>query len=233
MCSSDLVYVLLQRELEKAGMMNFVGDAIKTGALASLMIAKVHGKTSSIPVFSVKTEFSKEGTRQDKLLREESKSWNLFIELIRPEDFYPDPTGAGLYQCQNMWVDKADVLALCEGEDAIYDKEKALKLTSYSFDQYYDESDLKDRETDQSRTYSDYRVRVKLTECWGNIIEPVTGEVLFENVTWTVANDTILLSPPRQNPFWHGKSPFVVAPITRVLFSVDRKSTRLNSSHRT
>lgn len=209
------VYTLLQRQLEKAGMVSFVGDAIKTGALASLMIAKVHGKSVRTPVFTARR--SPDGM---SLIREDKSTWQLFIELVRPEDFYPDPTGSGLYECQNMWVDKAQVMDLAEGEDAIYDKALVEKLTSYPFDQYYDYRENRDRETDQSHTYSDYRVRVKLTECWGDIIEPVSGEVLYKNVTWTVANDTVLIAKPKPNPFWHGKSPFVVAPITRVPFSV-------------
>lgn len=213
------VYALLQRELEKSKMMSFVGDAIKTGALASLMIAKVHGKITKSPSFSVQTEFTAEG-RKERLIREDNEAWALAIELVRPEDFYPDPTGAGLYQCQNMWVDKADVMALAEGDGAIYDRALVEKLTSYPFDQYYDYRENRDRETDQSHTYSDYRVRVKLTECWGNIIDPVSGEILYKDVTWTIANDTVLIAKPKPNPFWHGKSPFVVAPITRVPFSV-------------
>lgn len=122
--------------------------------------------------------------------------------------------------CQNMWLDKSAAMAMAEGPDALYDMEKIKALSSYPYDQYYDERDTFDRETDQSRTYSDYRVRVKLTECWGDIIEPVTGEVLYKNVTWTIANDTVLVSKPKPNPFWHGKIPFVVAPITRVPHSV-------------
>jgi hypothetical protein len=218
--STDDVYFLLQRSLEQAKFMTFVGDSIKTGALASLMIAKVHGRNVPKQEFYTKTEVKDFGQKVTKLFKSEQNVWNLWIELIRPEDFFPDPTGSNLYVCQNMWVDKAQVMALAEGDDAIYDMEAVKKLSSYPFDQYYDERDTRDRETDQSRTYSDYRVRIKLTECWGDIIEPVTGEVLYKNVTWTIANDTVLVSRPKPNPFWHGKNPFVVAPITRVPFSV-------------
>lgn len=214
------IYHLLQRHLEQAGFMSFVGDAIKTGALASLMIAKVHGKTIQKRELSTQSRLNKDLQREVSLFKVDRDVWSLKIELIRPEDYFPDPTGAGLFECQNMWVDKAQVMAMTEGPDAIYDAEKVKKLTSYSYDQYYDESDTKNRETDQSRTYSDYRVRIKLTECWGDIIEPVTGEILYKNVTWTIANDTVVISKPKPNPFWHGRSPFVVSPITRVPHSV-------------
>lgn len=218
--NSKDVYFLLQRYLEQAKFMPFVNDSIKTGALASLMIAKVHGKTYPKQEFSTESQITNDGQKVTKLFKSEKDAWQLWIELIRPEDFYPDPTGANLYVCQNMWIDKAAALAMAEGPDAIYDRSKIEGLTSYSYDQYDEERETKDRETDQSRTYSDYRVRIKLTECWGDIIEPVTGKVLYKNVTWTVANDTILVSKPKPNPFWHGKIPFVVAPITRVPFSV-------------
>jgi len=217
--NTDDIYLLLQRQLEKAKLMSFVGDSIKTGALASLMIAKVHGKMVPKQEFSTEVKYV-DNRKKTTLLMSEKDVWELAIDLVRPEDFYPDPTGSNLYVCQNMWLDKADVLAMCEGENPLYDKSKVEGLTSYPYDQYYDPKSTKNRETDQSSTYSDYRVRVKLTECWGSIIEPVTGKVLYKNVTWTVANDTILISAPKPNPFWHGKNPFVVSPIVRVPFSV-------------
>lgn len=209
------VYLLLQRQLEKSKFLTFVSDAIKTGALSSLMIAKVHGQNSPVARFFTQTVDGKK-----KLYKAQKDSWQLFVELIRAEDYFPDPTGAGLYECQTMWVDKSVVMKLAEGDNAIYDKEKVNSLTGYSYDEYDEAWADRERETDQSRTYSDYRVRVKLTECWGDILDPGTGEKLFENVTWTIANDTVVIAPPKPNPFWHGKSPFVVAPITRVPFSV-------------
>jgi hypothetical protein len=209
------VYFLLQRQLEKTKFLSFVSDSIKTGALGSLMIAKIHGQQKPLARF-----FTQMVDGKRRLLKAEKDIWQLYVELIRPEDYYPDPTGAGLYECQTMWADKSAVLALCEGDNPLYEKDKVESLNGYSPSDYDESWADKDRETDQSRTYSDYRVRVKLTECWGDIIEPTTGKVLHKNVTWTVANDTVLISKPKPNPFWHGKSPFVVAPITRVPFSV-------------
>lgn len=209
------VYLLLQRQLEKTKFISFVSDSIKTGALGSLMVAKVHGQQIPVGRFFTQMEDGKK-----RLIKAEKDIWQLFVELIRPEDYYPDPTGAGLYECQTMWVDKSAVLALCEGDNALYDKAKVEPLNGYSPSDYDESWADRDRETDQSRTYSDYRVRVKLTECWGDIVEPVTGKILYKNVTWTIANDTVLISKPKPNPFWHGKSPYVVAPITRVPFSV-------------
>lgn len=209
------VYLLLQRQLEKTKFLSFVSDSIKTGALGSLMIAKIHGQQKPLARF-----FTQMVDGKRRLLKAEKDIWQLYVELIRPEDYYPDPTGAGLYECQTMWADKSAVLALCEGDNPLYEKDKVEGLNGYSPSDYDESWADKDRETDQSRTYSDYRVRVKLTECWGDIIEPTTGKVLHKNVTWTVANDTVLISKPKPNPFWHGKSPFVVAPITRVPFSV-------------
>ena len=213
------VYLLLARQLEKAKFVSFVSDSIKTGSLASLMIAKVHGRNTSSPRFFTQSVMSGENIKK-KIYKAEKDVWELFVELIRPEDFYPDPTGAGLYECQTIWVDKSVAIEMASGPDAVYDLEKIKKLNSYAYDQYDESWTDRDRETDQSRTYSDYRVRIKLTECWGDIIEPTTGEKLYKNVTWTIANDSVLVAPPRPNPFWHGKSPFVVAPITRVPFSV-------------
>lgn len=213
------IYLLLKRQLEKTDFITLVSDAVKTGSLASLMIVKVHGKqTPSYRFFS--QNVIENGKMKPKLYKAERDVWQLNCELVRPEDYYPDPTGAGLFECQTMYIDKAQVMALSEGEDALYDMDKVKTLNAYARDSYDQSWSDRDRETDQSKTYSDYRNRVKLTECWGDILEPVTGEVLYKNVTWTIANDTVLIAKPKPNPFWHGKSPFVVCPIVRVPFSV-------------
>jgi hypothetical protein len=46
------------------------------------------------------------------------------------------------------------------------------------------------------------------------------GEVLHENAVVTIADDTTVIRGPETNPFWHGQSPFVVAPLFRVPHSV-------------
>jgi len=50
------------------------------------------------------------------------------------------------------------------------------------------------------------------------------GRLLHQNVVVTVANEKFLIRAPEPNPNWHGLSPFVVAPLLRVPFSVWHKA---------
>ena len=47
-----------------------------------------------------------------------------------------------------------------------------------------------------------YRKRVKIWECWGNVVDRTTGMIIHENVVWTVADDRFLIRKPTPNPFW-------------------------------
>lgn len=227
--------LLLSRQLEKAKILHFVGDSIKVGLLGSLMIAKVHGEYIKHPVYYTKKKLS--GFKvKDVLMKEERPYWRLKLDLIRQEDYYPDPHGGMYgklrYEGQNLWLDISDIQALSEGENALYEKALVSKLVSALADEE-DQKVKKAREQGQNTTMSNYRKRVKLTEFWGDVLDPVSGERLYENVTWTVANDRFLIQKPTKNPLWHGESPFVVSPILRVPHSVWHKGlmdapTRLN-----
>jgi hypothetical protein len=160
------------------------------------------------------------------LRQREVRQWHLLIDLVDPEDYYPDPTGAGLYEIQRAERDLAEVKKMAEagpnGEAPIYDPAVVAELEAGAggaWDDYQrrnlrgegDPGDLK------------WRPRVVLDEYWGTITDE-TGEVVYDNIVCTVANDKYLIRPPEPNPFWHGQSPFVVAPLMRVPFSVWHKA---------
>lgn len=230
--SDNETVLLLSRQLDKNNFYTFVGDAMKLGLLGSLMIAKVGGQYKSKPIYHAKHD--ENGKR--RLYKHTKDFWELNLSLLRQEDYYPDPNSGfrskPLYECQNMWMDLHEVLAMSEGKNKIYDKTIAEQLSSYLASE--EEQRLKKaRETGQNISFSDYRHRVKLTECWGTLIDPDTGKVEMENCVWTIANDMFLLQAPTENPFWHGESPFVTAPIIRVPHSTWHKAlmdapTKLN-----
>jgi hypothetical protein len=60
---------------------------------------------------------------------------------------------------------------------------------------------------------------VRLDEFWGTVINS-DGEIEHENVVMTLANDKWLIRPPKPNPLWHQKSPFIRSPILEVANSV-------------
>jgi len=226
----DEIRKLLMRQLEKIQFHNIMGDAAKLGFLGSLMIFKVSGRTVSKPEFVAKDEL-KGNSFKKILVKKENKVWELNIELVRQEDYFPDPTGRKLYEMQDSFIDAYALRQLAEGKDAIYDK-KAVEAAIASASQGVDDKHKRARETGQNSTNHGFRKQVKLTEIWGNILGP-NGELLFENVVTTIANDQFVIRKPTKNPFWHGESPFVTAPIVSVPHSVWHKAlmdapTRLN-----
>lgn len=215
----DEIYKLLMRQLEKNKIVAFIADAVKLGMIGSLMIVKVYGR--QVPKYKYKYNEEldeKNGKLMKQLIKVEDKCWELRLDLVRQEDYYPDPRGTGsgskpLYEMQDIYLDYYQVLDLAK--QGLYDMEMVKTLKGQGSDEGYDQEYFKNRETGQNSASKHDRHRIKLTECWGNIIN-AEGELIHENVVWTVANDRLLIQKPTPNPLWHGESPFITAPIISV-----------------
>lgn len=228
------VQALLVRALEDNKFPNFFHDELKLGLLGSLMIVKITGEYVDKCQFESRPEQTDLGDTKTILIRKDKKVWKLKLSLIRQEDYFPDPTGRGLYEVQRIEMDwhelvkiarskpdEFDLEGVMAGPDAGWDMNKVLQMTAF-------EDDLqrakKSRETGQNVTYSTYRRVVTLYECWGTLLNRHTGEIMMENCVSTVDARGIVIRKPTKNPFWHGESPFVVSPIIRVPGSVWHKA---------
>lgn len=210
---------MLLRQLNKDKFNTKINDAAKLGFIGSLIIAKVHGRWVSKPKYEARTILSK-GTFTRQLVKKEDKVWQLLIELVRQEDYYPDPTGDGQYELQDIYMDYHEVLKLAQkgpnGEDPIYDMSVVKQLHGDAGDASGLTSEYnKAREAGLLSSNNKYRKRIKLTEMWGNIIDE-NGELMYENAMCTVANDKWVIQKPIPNPLWHKESPFVTAPLYTV-----------------
>jgi hypothetical protein len=214
--------VLLQKQLDKVRFDEKVVDALKMGLVGSLCIMKVHGEYVKRPIFYTEKQMDKDDSIRSVLYRSDKRAWQLKIDLVRQEDIFPDPTGDGLFVIQQIEMDYHKLKELSQGPNAIYDPEVVNQITGGFEDM--EQVARKARETAQNQTYTTYRKRVRLWECWGTIINPSTGDVIARDVTWTVANDRYLIQKPQPYPFWHGSHPFVVAPIVRTPNSVWHKA---------
>lgn len=210
---------VLERQLRKAGFFTHIQDALKTGLLSALMIAKVGGRHVERARYVSMSEGEGEN-RKNVLRRQKKKAWELRIDLVRFQDYYRDPTGGGLYELQDIEMDLWELKALAEASPKVYDLSQIDALVS----SFTDEEQLqKDRETGHTPTDRGFRKRVVLTEFWGTILDR-DGNIMHENVVAAVANDRFLVRPPQANPLWHNRSPFVVSPIVRVPHSTNHKA---------
>lgn len=207
-----------------------ISDGIKTGGLGSLIVLKVCGQWVPTRRLSVDTRplmgwatdpitgqsFETVVGQEENLSMIEGKVWRLVVELVRPEDYYPDPTGRGLYEIHRTRKDLHEVIAMAE--EGEYDAEAVAELAG-SFTDYETQRRLA-RETDQDTSQPpSFRKEIELLEFWGTVLDS-SGNVVERNVRATLANDRFLIRRPAPNPYWHQESPFIVAPLLRVPFSV-------------
>jgi len=187
----------------------WVGDAIKQGLLESLIVAKVHSGPS---------EVARRVMNPDGSFRE-YRPWRVKLDLVRTEDYYPDPTGKRLYEVQTTWMDLHEVEELAE--QGIFDPTVVKDLRGE-----YDKprggrsraQQRSERERGQNET-TGRRKMVRIDECWGTLVN-AKGKVVAHRQLCAVANEKYLVRPPEPNPYWHGESCFVTAPIVRVPHSV-------------
>lgn len=213
-----------------------VSDAMKVGALESLIIFKVHGKKITNVNYAVERSTDIQEVpgpdgqpiqvpvpRED-LVQRRNQSWRLLVELVPPEDFYPDPTGACLYEVHSVERDLWEIVQAAE--DGMYDSEEVAALVEEAHGEYPDDlhaDNVRRRRGLGGQSQPAWRTRVRVDEFWGNILDD-DGRLIHQNVVATVANDRYLIRAPEPNPNWHGLSPFVVAPLLRVPFTVWHKA---------
>ncbi len=218
----DIIKDLMDYCLNETQFATTVSDGIKVASLAALMVVKVHGGQEASSKFYVErgvefTEVDENGKiirrgKRDKLMKEDKKRWKLFIDLIRPQDFFPDPRGDGLYEIHRVNVDFHRV-----AKNPNYDP-KVIELIEKGFEAWDERAKRARERGEASMPKVDFRRNVELLECWGDIIGD-DGRVKEKNVVVTIANRTHLLRPPQPNPFFHQQSPFVKSPVMRVPFS--------------
>jgi hypothetical protein len=210
---------LTNHMLQKANYFSHVGNSVQSALLGSLAVTKVHGCMESKPKYKVRSEGR--GKSFKKYVEAvEDKTWQLALDIIRQENYFPDPTAEkGRYRIEECYLDLTTVRQLSEEPYAIFDKEVVKNLQPWTGGDSLQEM-KKSREQGQNTVVGSMRPRVKLTEFWGDIVDDKTGEVLFENCVVTIANDTHIIRKPTQNPLWHQRAPIIAAPLLEVANSV-------------
>ena len=204
-----------------------ISDGIKVGALGALTILKVCGHF--VPTRRPLVQMDEMG---EHLAIEEGRIWRLAVELVRPEDYYPDPTGRGLYEIHETRMDLYELIDRSEGDYPEYDRDAVMDLAENAthYVDSEDESEI-ERATDQPPADTpSFRKQVKLLEFWGTLLDSDGnvatredengGRTQLRNIRCTVANEKYLVRKPEPNPYWHQQSPFVVGIMHRVPFSV-------------
>ena len=202
--------------LRRCQYFSHVGHMVQSGLLGSLAISEVGGELVYKPKFVLHKE-GRAKTYKKTVAVEDDKVWELRYNVIRQEDYYPDPNEGCMYKMREYMIDMHQLRALAEGPDAIYDKDAVDKVGPWGQD------DLQEfkraRETGQNQYIPLIRPRVKITEYWGTIVDNETGVVLAENCVATLANRLHVIRKPTSNPLWHQRDPIVAAALIEVAHS--------------
>lgn len=206
--------------LERDRYFSHVGNSIESALLSSLVISKTCGKLVPKPKYVARKKGRGKSLKR-WVEKVDNKTWELRHEIVRAENFYPDPTGKGLYEIEDLWPDFHELLAMAEADED-FDVEM-LKGISRSDMTDIEENHDKAKEVGQSPTGSGHRVRPKVTEFWGTILD-TNGEIAYENVQAMIVNEKYLILRPRPNPLWIQRSPYTVSPLLEVSNSVWHKA---------
>lgn len=207
---------LMDYFLKRADYFGHVGASAQSGLLGSLAVSRVYGEMIPKPKFTAKRE-GKGSRYKVNVLVSDDTTWELRFKDIRQEDYYPDPTKGGLFEIDECVMDLHAFKRMIK-DDPDYSKTAVDGLTSWG---PTDEDDEKrSRETGQNVSHARMRPRVKLTNCYGTIVDQNTGDILCENCVWTIANDTAVVRMPVPNPHWHQKNDIVAAALIEVTNSV-------------
>lgn len=231
-CFLDGMYRI--EEGQYADFATLLGDGVKTGLVKSLVIFKVHGRKVSAPKFSVERgqEFIEEALPSGamgrvpvpttSLKRNDRDVWRLMIDLIAPEDYFPDPSGKKLYEIHQIERDLWEIEHMVE--KGIYDKAEFEKLKTSLGSQQVEDKEKRDHLKNQdSPPPPVFRKPIVLLEFWGTFLKD-DGSIAQKNKLATIANGQFLLRKPEDWPYWHGQSCFVAAPLLRVPGSVWHKA---------
>lgn len=170
------------------------------------------GLLENLIVFKV---FPQEMRPSDRPIHE-SQEFKLVIKPIRARDFRIDTTGRNRFVIHRTKMDLADFKKLVSR--GVYRKD-ALDAVIQDFVDYEQEYREKIQEGLVDIEKPSWRKEVELLEYWGDV-DDAKGNRIYENVTFTVVNRKALARYPIQNPFRHGRPPFVWGPIIEKAGSV-------------
>ncbi len=190
-----------------------LGEGSKQALLETWYIFKVYGSRTVERRF-----FVEEG----ELVAKDFSPWRLHIDLIAPENFGEDPRGRGLYRYHECERDMHVIRELSGTKEQVDDGEKPylksvvdqIENDYAALEAEYEQRKRKTEDTEKLVEPPSFRKRIGIHEFWGDLIDS-DGNLVKKNQLWSIANKKYLIRPPQDNPYWHGRDPFVVSPLIR------------------
>ena len=148
--------------------------------------------------------------------QQKKESKKLRFESIVPTDMWLDPSGQNRFKIQRIKRSLSDIWALArdqKGDDgktilrkAVYDPEVVKMVMPGARDMRLD---------NQAAIIRNERIQnistqlVDVYEFWGDLPDPTTGAIMYENVFFTIVNKQWLIRKPQRNPYLHMGDPYI------------------------
>lgn len=194
-----------------------ISDAVGVALLEAYAPLKIHGGPDNRHIYRP--------TADGGVELSDLRPYQLRIDLIKPEDFYEDPTGRGLYKIHDVERDLWHLKDNTKTKDnplGIYDA-VAVNQISESFQRLDSEHVQRDAVAGQTVRIQTPRKPIRISEFWGSILDS-QGSLAQKKVFYTVVNDQWVVRKPQPYPFWHGEDPFEKLILIRVPFTVVHKA---------
>ena len=223
-------FVTPAKDKEKKKLCNITKRVVKTHLLSAKFIDEFCKSLESsfvmamhILKFWVAEENEHFGIDADKGEIVYPKKAKLRVKAINPFNFYF--TRDNSIQIEDEYVTVPKLKEMVENTfdsagNYVYDIKNFKKLVRGD---YTDSSRIREEDTKRLERLgledhvNSYRKEVLLSHFWGPLIDK-KGNVVQENIQMIIANEQYVLLQPRDNPFWHKKSPYVYGSPLGVLF---------------
>jgi hypothetical protein len=146
----------------------------------------------------------------------------LAIDLIPWEDYFPDPTGHGLFDIHEKSVTLSQLRDNPDYDTDVIDELAQSRGGSGTVLGTTPEFE-KRRRSDQDDA-GNLAALPRIRECWGDIVDLRDGKMLRRNSLCTTTTGKRFLRPPVDHPMWHGRRIFVPIPLLPVPLSENHKA---------
>ena len=217
---------LLDYWLDRSEFISEFTTSLKVGLITSTIILKVWWDWVAEPDLEVevretqvpRTEFGIEvGTESKRTVMPVPKEkivGKLGIRAVDPFRFWVVPGMVGCIEETEATLGDLEEMAA----KGIYSKEAVAKLVAGKTGDKQDERSEAQRKGELEVRPTGYLATVPLYHYWGDITDE-HGHILARNATFTIANKDTILRKARPNPFFHGRSPYIVGTPYVVPFS--------------
>lgn len=199
----------LRLYLDQASFIDNFSDALESGFTLSMMILKFWVAETEDAGFSVDA---------DKGEIVYSTSPKLKCKAINPFNFWF--TKDGSITIEDEWLTLPEFREIIKQSPDIYNQKEVKRFLNTDFREWSDmtqDDQQRLRKLGLDDTGNPYRKELKLSHFYGPVINK-KNEIVIKNAQMLIVNDKYLILGPRENPFWHKKSPYIYDSPLKVLF---------------